>query len=121
MESAACSVPLAGHPLSDPRVRWSWATCARSCAASPGRFDAVLLDVDNGPEAFATSANGGLYGDTGLFATRTALKFGGTLAVWSAWADRHFPHRLRYAGFTVKDERVRTRHQARRHTAHAPI
>jgi spermidine synthase len=100
---------LAGQPLDDPRVEVIVGDVSHVLRSSQARFDAVLLDVDNGPEAFATSANGGLYGDIGLFAARTALKFGGTLAVWSAWHDKHFPQRLRYAGFTVQSERVRTR------------
>jgi spermidine synthase len=101
--------PLAGHPLQDPRVKVAVGDVRKVLGASEAVFDAVLLDVDNGPEAFATSANGGLYGDTGLFAIRTALKFGGTLAVWSVWPDKHFPHRLAYAGYSVRTEHVRTR------------
>jgi spermidine synthase len=101
--------PLAGHPLADPRVKIVVGDVRAVLGASQAVFDAVLLDVDNGPEAFATSANGGLYGDTGLFAIRTALKFGGTLAVWSVWPDKHFPHRLEYAGYSVRTEQVRTR------------
>jgi len=101
--------PLAGHPLADPRVQMVVSDVSAVLRSSPGKFDAVLLDVDNGPEAFASSVNGGLYGDTGLFAARTALKFGGTLAVWSAFTDKHFPARLRYAGFSVRTEHVRSR------------
>ena len=77
--------------------------------ASQGVFDAVLLDVDNGPEAFAANTNASLYGDIGLFAIRTALKFDGVLGVWSVWKDKHFPSRLRHAGFSVETVPVRTR------------
>lgn len=101
--------PLAGNPLADPRVKIVVGDVRAVLGASQAVFDAVLLDVDNGPEAFASSANGGLYGDTGLFAIRTALKFGGTLAVWSVWPDKHFPHRLQYSGYSVRTEHVRTR------------
>jgi spermidine synthase len=101
--------PLAGHPLADPRVTVIVGDVREVIRSSDGVFDAVLLDVDNGPEAFASSVNGGLYGDTGLFAIRKALKLGGMLAVWSVWADKHFPHRLRYAGYEVRTERVRGR------------
>jgi spermidine synthase len=101
--------PLAGHPLDDPRVSVVVGDVRAIIASQAGAFDAILLDVDNGPEAFATSANGGLYGDTGLYALRVALKFGGTLAVWSVWADKHFPHRLAYAGYAVRTEHIRTR------------
>ena len=77
--------------------------------ASRRRFDAVLLDVDNGPDAFTTSGNTWLYGDKGLAAIRAALAGTGTLAVWSAREDRRFEQRLRYAGFAVEVVRVRAR------------
>ena len=77
--------------------------------ASRNRFDAILLDVDNGPDAFTASGNVGLYNDAGLAAARSALRPGGTLAVWSAWEDRRFEQRLRHAGFTLTVERVRAR------------
>ncbi len=110
--------PLAGHPLDDPRVQVEVRDVLATLRAHPGRFDAVLLDCDNGPDAFFTSGNAALYGDTGLFAIRTALKFGGILAVWSVGDDRRFQQRLRYAGFTVKVESVRKRAEQRgpRHT-----
>jgi spermidine synthase len=101
--------PLAGHPLRDPRVRVETGDVAETLQSSPGRFDAVLLDVDNGPDAFTATANARLYGDQGLAAARDALTPGGVLAVWSAWEDRRFEQRLRYAGFVVEVERVRGR------------
>lgn len=101
--------PLAGHPLKDRRVRVDVGDVAATLRASIGRFDAVLLDVDNGPAAFTASDNAGLYDDRGLAAARAALKAGGVLAVWSAWDDRKFEQRLRYGGFTVEVERVRAR------------
>ena len=101
--------PLAGHPLNDRRVRLEEHDVAVSLRAAKRRFDAVLLDVDNGPDAFTTSTNAGLYGDAGLASIRTALKPGGVLAVWSAWEDRKFEQRLRYNGFHVSVERVRAR------------
>lgn len=101
--------PLAEHPLDDARVHVDERDVAETLRASPHRFDAVLLDVDNGPDAFTSSHNAGLYGDAGLTATRTALKSGGVLAVWSAWEDRKFEQRLRYNGFAVEVERVRGR------------
>jgi hypothetical protein len=70
--------------------------------ASRAAFDAILLDVDNGPDAFTATGNAWLYNDEGLAAARGALRPGGMLAVWSAWEDRRFEQRLRYAGFTVK-------------------
>ena len=101
--------PLANHPLKDPRVRVDAGDVAATLRASRDRFDAVLLDVDNGPAAFTSSENAGLYDDRGLAAARAALKAGGVLAVWSAWEDRKFEQRLRYGGFTVDVERVRAR------------
>ena len=77
--------------------------------ANPGRFDAVLLDVDNGPAAFTSSRNAGLYSDDGSAAARAALEPGGVFAVWSAWDDRKFEQRLRYSRFTVQVEHVRGR------------
>ena len=101
--------PLAGHPLKDKRVRVDVGDVAVTLSSSPGRFDVVLLDVDNGPAAFTASDNAGLYGDRGLAAARAALKMGGVLAVWSARDDRQFEQRLRYGGFAVQVERVRGR------------
>ena len=101
--------PLAGHPLKDRRVRVEQGDVAATLRSSVGAFDAILLDVDNGPAAFATSGNAGLYNDAGLAAARTALTDGGVLAVWSARDDRKFEQRLRYAGFRVDVERVRGR------------
>ncbi|HMC03717.1 MAG TPA: hypothetical protein VKI23_06285 [Cellulomonadaceae bacterium] len=109
--------PLAGHPLDDKRVTIDVGDVAATLRSSAGRFDAVLLDVDNGPRAFTTTANGALYSDAGLASARAALRPGGVLAVWSAWEDRKFEQRLRYAGFTVEVERVRARlkHGGSRH------
>jgi spermidine synthase len=101
--------PLAGHPLKDPRVCLNVGDVLDTLRASAGAFDAILLDVDNGPAAFTAPANASLYGDAGLAAAREALRSNGTLAVWSAWEDRKFEQRLRYAGFRVTLERVRAR------------
>ena len=101
--------PLARHPLKDKRVRVDVGDVAVTLNSNPGQFDAVLLDVDNGPAAFTASDNAGLYNDRGLSVIRAALKMGGVLAVWSARDDRKFEHRLRYAGFAVEVERVRGR------------
>jgi spermidine synthase len=100
---------LAGDPLKDQRVQVEIGDVATTLGASVRRFDAVLLDVDNGPAAFTATLNTRLYDDRGLAAARMALKDGGVLAVWSAWEDRRFEQRLRYGGFTVQVERVRGR------------
>ena len=101
--------PLAGHPLDDPRVDVEVGDVRRTLRRSPGRFDAILLDVDNGPAAFTAPGNAELYSDAGLGAIRAALAPGGVVAVWSAREDRKFEQRLRYGGFTVHVERVRAR------------
>ena len=101
--------PLAEHPLKDKRVRVEVGDVRIALGSGRGRFDAVLLDVDNGPAPFATPDNAGLYDNQGLAAAHAALKMGGVLAVWSAREDRKFEQRLRYAGFTVQVERVRGR------------
>ena len=101
--------PLAGHPLKDKRVRVELGDVAVTLRSARRRFDAVLLDVDNGPAAFTTPDNSRLYDDCGLAAVRAALKSGGVLAIWSARDDRKFEQRLRYGGFAVEVERVRGR------------
>ncbi len=101
--------PLAGHPLKDRRVVVEVTPVEHLLRATKARFDAVLLDVDNGPSAFTTLGNEWLYGDAGLAATKRALTVGGTLAVWSAHEDRRFEQRLKYAGFAVSVQRVRAR------------
>ena len=101
--------PLARHPLKDKRVVVDLNDVAATLRTSPRRFDAILLDVDNGPAAFTASHNAGLYDDRGLASARAALKPGGVLAVWSSREDRRFEQRLRYGGFNVTVERVRGR------------
>ena len=101
--------PLANHPLKDRRVNIVVGDVAETIASSRSRFDAVLLDVDNGPDAFTASTNDWLYSDAGLTAIRDALTSAGVVGVWSAWENRKFEQRLRYAGFDVHVERVRAR------------
>ena len=101
--------PLAKHPLNDPRVHVEECDVAATLRTSPGRFDAVLLDVDNGPTALTASSNAGLYDDQGVAAVRAALTPGGVVALWSARDDPQFERRLRAAGFSVQRERVRSR------------
>ena len=101
---------LAGRPLEDPRVRIkAGEDVGFTLRANPGQFDAILLDVDNGPDAFTESANEGLYNNAGVAAAYGALRTGGTLAVWSAWEDRKFEQRLRFHGFVARVDRVRAR------------
>jgi spermidine synthase len=100
---------LAQAPLLDPRVTVMQDDVAVALEASDSRFDAVLLDVDNGPSAFTETTNAELYSDKGLAAVRKALKPEGVLAIWSAWDDRKFEQRLRYNRFRVEVSRVRAR------------
>jgi spermidine synthase len=101
--------PLAGHPLQDTRVHVEIEDVAVVLSSCAGQFDAVLLDVDNGPMGFAASNNDGLYDDRGIAAAFAALKMNGVLAVWSAREDRKFERRLRHGRFVVEVERVRGR------------
>ena len=101
--------PLAGRPLEDRRVRVELGDVAVTLREGAGRFDAVLLDVDNGPAAFTQNSNAGLYDNAGMTMLRAALRPDGILAVWSAWDDRKFEHRLRHHGFTVETHHVRAR------------
>lgn len=101
--------PLAGHPLQDKRVQVKTGDVIATLRTGEGRFDAVLLDVDNGPDAFTESSNAAIYNDRGIGSIRGALKPGGVVAVWSAWEDRRFEQRLKWAGFRVDVQRVRAR------------
>ncbi len=98
---------LAGYPLRDPRVRIEVVDVGFTLRENRGRFDAILLDVDNGPAAFTIGANVGLYDDSGVAAAYTALTPTGTLAIWSAWEDEEFDQRLRVQGFATEVVRVR--------------
>jgi spermidine synthase len=100
---------LAKNPLEDRRTELSLGDVGVLLRESRARFDAVLLDVDNGPAAFTQTFNAGLYDNAGLTMIRAALRPGGVLAVWSAWDDRKFEHRLRHHGFTVETHHVRAR------------
>jgi spermidine synthase len=100
---------LADFPLKDRRVRVELGDVGFTLRAHTGAFDAILLDVDNGPAAFTAGANHGLYDNAGVAAAYAALAPGGAFAVWSAWDDRKFEQRLRYHGFQVDVERVRAR------------
>ena len=81
-------------------------------------YDAILLDVDNGPDGIVRDANDRLYTRTGLAKARDALNEGGILAVWSAAPDNTFTKRLKDAGFAVEVREVRARpnNKGPRHT-----
>ena len=99
---------LAGHPLADPRVR---VVCADfgGFIQPRGEWDVILLDVDNGPEAFTLRSNERLYGREGVALLRDGLKRGGVLAVWSAHPSQPFERRLRQAGLESRTVKVPAR------------
>jgi spermidine synthase len=95
--------------LDDPRVRLLAGDVATEIGAAAGRYDAILLDVDNGPSGLTRTANDRLYTLGGLGKAKAALKPGGILAIWSAAADEAFSRRLTHAGFAVEQVTVRAR------------
>ena len=97
----------AGHPLRDPRVTVRQVDVARILMVERQAYDAILLDVDNGPEGLTRKENDWLYGVNGLNAAYAALRPPGVLAVWSAGPDQAFLQRLRKVGFEVEEVRVR--------------
>lgn len=108
---------LHGTSLDDPRVRIHQGDVAT--AISGGKpFDAILLDVDNGPDGLFRPANDRLYNAAGLAAARAALTPGGHLAVWSSAPDARFTKRLKQASMTVEEITIRARSNGKgeRHT-----
>jgi spermidine synthase len=98
---------LTGSGLSDKRTRIHMGDVAEPIRQ--GGWDAILLDVDNGPDALVRPQNQWLYEPGGLAITKAALKHGGVLAIWSAGADARFSKTLLQAGFRVEEQEVRGR------------
>jgi len=98
---------VAGQPLGDPRVSVREGDVARILRAERQTYDAILLDVDNGPEGLTHKNNDWLYGVDGLNEAYTALRPQGVLAVWSAGPANDFRQRLRKVGFDVDEVGVR--------------
>ena len=98
---------LAGRPLDDPRVVVREVDVALMLREKERAFDAIILDVDNGPEGLTRGGNDWLYGLSGLGAAFAALTPGGVLAIWSAHSDRAFAGRLSQCGFQVEEAPVR--------------
>jgi spermidine synthase len=107
--STGALAALAGYPLKDPRVRILMQDVGSTLQNATNRFDAILLDVDNGPSAFTSDENQELYDNDGVAAAHAALKSGGALAVWSAAEDQTYERRLRAHGFEASAKRVRAR------------
>ena len=102
--------PMAEHhgdSLTDLRTSILIADVARLIRDGASGYDAILLDVDNGPDGLTKNANDHLYSDFGLARARTALRPGGVLAIWSASKDAKFVQRFERAGFAVEEEMVR--------------
>ncbi|MDH3355443.1 MAG: hypothetical protein OEL79_09545 [Chromatiales bacterium] len=100
---------LAGNPLNDPRVTIYDGDVAGLIRSKPDHYDAILLDVDNGPEGLTRKENDALYSSAGLTAASVALKAKGIFGVWSISPDHHFSKRLRQSNFKVEEIRARAR------------
>ncbi|MEI9994359.1 MAG: hypothetical protein WDM91_07180 [Rhizomicrobium sp.] len=98
---------LTGTSLADPRVSIHDGDVGELMASARSRFDAILLDVDNGPDGLSRSANDRLYDLRGLKIARQALRRGGLLAIWSAAPNKAFVGRLGHAGFAVEEIQAR--------------
>jgi spermidine synthase len=98
---------LTADCLGDPRVSIREVDVGGLIASARSRFDAILLDVDNGPDGLSRKTNNRLYDLQGLKAARNALRPGGLLAVWSAAPDIEFKRRLGHAGFVVDEIKAR--------------
>jgi spermidine synthase len=96
-----------GTSLTDPRVSVREADVGEVIRSGAAAFDAILLDVDNGPEGLTRKTNDALYDLKGLSIARMALRPGGVLAVWSSGPNPRFTWRLRKAGFAVEEVRAR--------------
>lgn len=95
--------------LDDPRVTVMLDDVAAVIGDGAQRYDAILLDVDNGPDGLTRDGNDRIYSATGLTRARAALRPGGILAIWSAAPDARFTRRLKDAGFGVEEVAVRAR------------
>lgn len=107
----------AGHPLNDRRVQVREGDVARILKREREAFDAILLDVDNGPEGLTHRENNWLYTEAGLHAAHHCLRRNGVLAIWSAGPDQTFTERLRCCGYLVEVHTVRA-HPGRKGARH---
>jgi spermidine synthase len=100
---------LTGDHLEDPRVTLVMGDVAHVIAEGHGDYDAILLDVDNGPDGLVREDNNVIYSKLGLRAAKRALTPDGVLAIWSAGADPVFARRLEKAGLAVDEVKVHAR------------
>jgi spermidine synthase len=104
---------LAGAPLDDPRTELHVGDVRARIRTGRGRYAAILLDVDNGPNALAHPQNNALYGRRGIAEIWAALRPGGVLGVWSLLDERPFTRRLEQQGFSARVHRVEGSRQGR--------
>jgi spermidine synthase len=109
--------PIYGKSLSDPRLKIFKGDVGEMIGSVESGYDAILLDIDNGPAALMRAANNDLYDAQGLRHAQNSLRSGGILAVWSAAPDPAFTKRLRALGYSVEEHRVRAngRHRGSGH------
>jgi len=100
---------LAGKPLDDGRVSIQQEDVAETISSKKSAWDAILLDVDNGPDGLTRTANDRLYGMSGLKNVLWALRSGGILSIWSSGTDETFTRRLKRCGFKTEVVHVRAR------------
>ena len=105
----------AGRPLEDPRARIHEGDIVELIGRSDKEWDAILLDVDNGPSGLTRNSNNALYSTKGLTAAHKALRTGGILGVWSAFPDDNFTKIFEKSGFKVVAHKVRARRIKRGH------
>lgn len=104
---------VAGFPLNDDRVHVLEQDVGDIMRNHKNSFDAIMLDVDNGPDGFTRDDNDALYGLRGLDDAFESLRPGGVLTVWSAFRDRAFTQRMKKIGFKVKEQQVRAQSAGR--------
>lgn len=100
---------LAGRPLEDPRVTVIEGDVVQTIATAKNSYDAIMLDVDNGPDAFTIDTNASMYGRKGIARIATALRPRGVFSLWSVGGDPKFTERLKQGGFTAKAVQVPAR------------
>jgi len=100
---------LANHPLDDDRVTIELTDVAQMIKSGNGGFNAIILDVDNGPQAMTQEGNEWIYGFNGLESSFAALRPKGVLSIWSTDSDPAFTKRLLKTGFKVEEVKARAR------------
>ena len=109
---------LAGNPLADGRVFVRQEDVAETITREKSIWDAIILDVDNGPDGITRKVNDRLYGMSGLKNAFLALRTGGVLSIWSSGTDEQFTSRLKQCRFQTEIVTVRARKPGKgaRHT-----